>query len=197
MTIETVILIKRLINQGRFKVDTITGEVVNTANNKSSFDLEPSEDGHLTFVMNVNGKRKRIKACHVVAVVGGLNTTGKIVYHVNGNKCDNRLYNLDIMEHADFMRHLNDTKPTADHCDFERIKVKRKGLTKKQVAEIKQKMADGAKNKDLAIEYNMSSSQISAIRTGRSWAHIPMPTPKYQATPRPKWHVEWNGGMVR
>lgn len=197
MTIETLILIKRLVKQGRFRVNTITGEVVNTANNKSSFDLEPGEDGHLTFVISVSGKRKKIKACHVIAVVGGLNTTGKVVYHINGNKCDNRLYNLGVAEHAEFMQHLNDTKPTINHCDFERIKTHRKGLTKKQVIEIKQKMADGAKNKDLALEYGMSPSQISAIRTGKSWAHIPMPTPKSQTTQHPKWRVEWIGGMVR
>ena len=183
MKIETTMFIKRLLKQKRFTVDVLAGEVMTHAG-KSSCDLVADKDGYLAFSMLVDGKRRKIFVHEIVAVVGDL-PAGKPIYHLNGNKLDNRLCNLTTEE----------PKQTIEvpqvQLDIRRLEKPQPKLTEAKVREIKIKLSQGYTHWALAIEYGVSTSTIANIKYGRTWAHVKVPAKDIIKLDQKQWHVHW------
>ena len=90
------------------------------------------------------------------------------VNHINGNKLDNRLINLEYCSHKENIAHavrtgLLNNKGTKNY--FAK-------LTENQVKEIRDLAKDGIYQRHIALIYGISRPNVSMIVNGKSWLHI-------------------------
>lgn len=88
-------------------------------------------------------------------------STDKEVNHLNGNKKDNRLINLEIVTRADNIRHayknsLAKGKPSESNSQAK--------LTNTEYYQIIEMIMSGYTNKNIAYKYSLNSRYISLIR---------------------------------
>jgi hypothetical protein len=92
------------------------------------------------------------------------------VNHKNGNKCDNRVENLEWVTPAENSKHAHATG-LKNHKGENHPKAK---LTSEDVKNIKRDLVDAYKGqrKHLANKYNVSEVAIYDIAVGKRWTHI-------------------------
>ncbi len=109
----------------------------------------------------------QIHSLVMLAFVGkrdlGMNTN-----HINGNKKDNRLVNLEYVSAKENTQHGINVLGRKRHGEFSG---KNKYKTE-VIIEIKKKILNGERLCDIAKEFNMSAAYICNIRSGRVWKHI-------------------------
>lgn len=96
------------------------------------------------------------------------------VNHIDGNKLNNNVSNLEWCTHKDNLKHarilgLNTSLPRPNG---QGEKNSRSKLTNSLVLEIRQKASEGITHKQLSIEYNVAESTISGIVSRIRWKHI-------------------------
>jgi len=105
-------------------------------------------------VISRNSKGARYKLKHRVVMeefLGRPLLRSEVVHHINHNKADNRIENLELTNQS-------------EHCRKHFIK-----LTEKQVLEIRK---SNLPQKELAVIYNINERTISQIKNGHSWKHL-------------------------
>ena len=123
--------------------------------------------GYKYIKIKVDGKRKNVYVHRMVAECF-LGESTLEVNHIDGNKMNNNVENLEYATHKDNMEHaykngLIDSRGS------------RNGMSKLNedlVLEIKTKLKDGFKRKDLAKEYGVSCVTIGEIDRGEKWRHV-------------------------
>ncbi len=99
----------------------------------------------------------------------GQRPDGHVINHINGNKSDNRLLNLEYCTQS-HNRKEDFLKGRQSLLGEKNTKAK---LDKTQVLEIvRLREAAGYRYADLAEMFNMTSSGISSIFNGYTWSHI-------------------------
>lgn len=96
------------------------------------------------------------------------------VNHIDGNKLNNHVSNLEWCTAKDNLKHarengLNNSKPTPNGKGEKNSRSK---LTESLVLEIRQKATEGVTHKQLGIDYGVAESTISGIVSRIRWAHI-------------------------
>jgi hypothetical protein len=89
---------------------------------------------------------------------------GEQVDHIDGNKNNNNLSNLQAMNKRD---HRGLTVKRSQHATGERVGNSK--LTQKQVNEIRVFLEEGITHKEIARKYGVHLATISAISSGRTW----------------------------
>lgn len=87
------------------------------------------------------------------------------VNHINGNKLDNRPLNLEWNTRSENQLH----SIKAGLRTTVGVKNSQTKLTEENVLKI---FNDLRRTKDIALEYNISDSSVSGIKSGYSWTHI-------------------------
>lgn len=109
------------------------------------------KDGHLTVVLKKGYPSYQVHQLVMSAFVGPT-PYGKEILHADGNPANNKLENLRYGTRSENI------------LDVFRVGKAWRKLTVLDVLEIKRKLKNGAVGADLAKEFNVSQSEISAIK---------------------------------
>lgn len=96
------------------------------------------------------------------------------INHINGQKADNRLENLEAVTPSENTRHgyrVLGRKPVINA--FPGVKNGRAKLTEEQVLEIRHLTTLGHTNKTLADRFGVSHGLISQVVNRQVWRHVP------------------------
>lgn len=135
----------------------------------------PTERGYLTVSPVRSGQRQRPMMVHrlvLSAFIGEPPTLAHEANHINGDKLDNRLENLEWVTRAGNVQHAYDT---GLHGKYKGSAASAAKLDETQVAEILEKVGRREYRADIAAEYGVSEKAISEIVTGAHWTHVDRP----------------------
>lgn len=125
--------------------------------------------GYLTIKLVYFKQKKRFYIHRLVTSYFLENPLNKdFVNHIDGNKANNNLQNLEWCTNSENMRH-------ADKIGLRKMPKGNKNsmakLTDSQVREIKFNRF-GVYQKDIAKEFNIARQTVSKILSGKQWSHI-------------------------
>lgn len=137
-------------------------------NQKTGKYLQGSLDksGYLRF--RLKGKNVSIHRMVLEAFSPRPDMTLLEVNHIDGNKTNNKLGNLEWVTHQENMTHAVHNNLT-QNCSNVGIKNGRAKLTEEQVRAIRQ---DNRTCQEIANEYGLVKSTVSAIKNYRLWRNV-------------------------
>ena len=148
---------------GKIKND-ITGYILNPCSLKSGYNS-------VKFRVDKN-KYKDFYIHRLIAIHFIPNPENKKeVNHINGNRHDNRIENLEWVTKSENALHayrigLNYSNPKKGEDWYAA------NVTNEIVLDIRKMYSEGYRNKDICEKYNLLKSQVSSIAKRRTWKHI-------------------------
>ncbi len=128
-----------------------------------------SYDGYHNAHLRVSGRPKTVKVHRLVALAFIPNPEDlREVNHIDGNKLNNSVNNLQWVSHADNMRHAFSN----GLCNIKGEFNGRSKLRRPEVKSIKKQIAAGRLQKDIAKDFNVVVQTISKIKNGQCWAEV-------------------------
>jgi Mor family transcriptional regulator len=134
------------------------------AHTHQRYTLEHGNTGYMNLRRNKNGKNHRRTVHRLVLMAHNrMPVPGEVCNHKDGNKCNNRLANLEWTTSSGNIRHAYTTglMDTGENHGAAR-------LTDQQVKEMREDHAGGLKGKALADKYGVSVEQTCRIVNGKS-----------------------------
>lgn len=132
----------------------------------------PLNKGYPTIKFSKDGEWELAYVHRIVAKVFIPNPENKReVNHIDGNKLNNKVENLEWVTSSENVKHAYDSglhTRTNVKGEYNNKAI----LTEKQVKEIKLLILDGRQNRELAAMYNVSRKVICDIKKGRNWKHV-------------------------
>lgn len=158
----------RLIDIGRLRVDFLTGEIYSTASNAPGRPLGAiTTNGYLRVCVSVAGQQAHALAHRIVwCAANGAVPDGMQIDHINGDKTDNRLVNLSLVDQPENMRRAVDlglmrpVKQTAHHAAK---------LTDADVEAIRALHASGVTGATIGRQFGISQSHARRVAKGERW----------------------------
>ena len=128
-----------------------------------------NNSGYIQVCIAVNGK-KITKSVHrlVMLAFKPQDNEKLIVNHIDGNKHNNNLNNLEWCTHKENDEHSLrlGLKPIGEQSGMSK-------LTDMQVYTIREMILMGCKQKDVAKMFKIAETNVSAIKHNKTWKHIP------------------------
>lgn len=120
--------------------------------------------------VQVRGSDGRYYSAHrlIWEAVNGPIPAGLEINHINGDKADNRIANLELVTPSENSLHAYRAGLTSARGE----KNGRALLTAGQVRAIRELLAHGRSQRCLAGLYGVSPSTVRDIATGKNWGHI-------------------------
>jgi hypothetical protein len=121
--------------------------------------------GYPDVVLTRDKKRTTFKVHSIMAVVflGHTMHSGMTVNHIDGNRANNNLENLEVVTHKQNMRHAFDI----GLLEFYGEKNANSKLSNSQVAEIRELLRKGELPKCIALRFGVTASCIYSIKANR------------------------------
>lgn len=157
--------LKEFILNGKWRIDLDSGVVVSRNGGKGI----PDKDGYLYTRVFDNHREYKYMIHEIIAVAGGLNPMGLTIDHINSDKTDNRLCNLQILS-----REANTSKANKGRTDILKgSAVATSKLTEQQVLQIKAVLVEGSlTQQQIADHYGVSQTNISKIAQRKAWKQL-------------------------
>lgn len=134
--------------------------------------LKPGQarGGYDNYVLCLNNERKNYRGHRLVwETFNGLVDAGKQINHINGDKKDNRLSNLELCTASENMVHAYSVLGRDPRRPQFGTKNGRAKLTNDDVEEIKRLRATGLSQQKIADQFGVDQTNISAILRGATW----------------------------
>jgi hypothetical protein len=144
---------------GKYSVTT-EGQVYSHVGKIKELTGKVSKCGYRIILLTVNGRRKYTSVHRLVAESFLDPANGRQVNHINGNKLDNRLSNLEWCTAKENLRHARDTG-LLNTC---KINME----TAEHIRQIKLEQPH-ATTKALALLFDLKKTQIGVILQNKSW----------------------------
>lgn len=123
-----------------------------------------ASSGYLTY----SGKLGTVHRLLANYFLGGI-PPKMVVNHIDGNKLNNKLYNLEIITHQLNTQHAYDNGLAKGKSGETNSGAK---LTDGEYRQLCLDMITGMNNDELGERYNLHSRYISLIRHGKRWKHL-------------------------
>jgi hypothetical protein len=94
------------------------------------------------------------------------------VNHIDGNKGNNDLSNLEWVTRRENMLHAHFVIKSWTHSQVKGEQINTAKLTEDKVREIRRLFKDGQTFQDLAVKFGVTPSNISYIVRGLTWRHV-------------------------
>jgi hypothetical protein len=153
--------------EGRYKVSNL-GNVISCKNGKERLlKIWKNELGYSMINFIQNGKKKNLRVHRLVAEAFLPRVEHKNeVNHIDGNKDNNNVKNLQWVTRKENMRHAFDNglkvMPSREKHPMSKLK-------EKDIKKIRQLYNQGKKQIELSKIYNVTQANISAIVTNKTW----------------------------
>jgi len=142
---------------------------VRRPNYRSGQTLKPDSNfGYMRVALWKNDKRKhyRIHNLVMLAFVGEC-PKGLEVNHIDGNRANNRLTNLEYLTHQENVDHA---RKVLGQYRGERNAIAK--LNNDAVQEIRARRAAGEERKDIAARFNITPGTVTDVCNRKTWAHV-------------------------
>lgn len=120
----------------------------------------------VSFSYNNKSKPQRVHRLLASAFIPNINNY-KCINHIDGNKLNNDLDNLEWCNHKQNMNHAFKTGLVNNKGEKNGMNI----LQEEQVIEIKKLLKTGLSQQKIAEKFNVSRSCILSINIGRTWKH--------------------------
>lgn len=149
--------------------DSIFGELKGTWKKKKIKNQTYNRDGYKTSKLCKEGKCRRLTIHRLVAKAFIPNPEGlSQVNHIDGNKDNNKVDNLEWVSPSGNIKHAYETGLiTKDHLIGENNAISK--LTWVEVRDIRKQLKNGYKGKELAEIYGVTEGTISYIKNNKIW----------------------------
>jgi hypothetical protein len=138
--------------------------------NKKLIGKEAGTKNKITGYVTVSMDSGQYSAHRIVmALTNGVCPHDMQVNHINGNKSDNRIENLELVTAKENVQHAlrtGLTKPCFGEANSAAI------ITEKIVLEMYEHFRKGLSNEEVADIYNIEWKHASLIRCGKRWKHL-------------------------
>lgn len=140
-------------------------------NIKTGKELATQYDGrYKTLQLSKNGIHKKNYIHRLIAVAFIPNESGKkCINHIDGNKTNNNISNLEWVTHSENNKHAMKTglnkAPKGSNQNFSK-------LTNENVLEICKMLDDGESPANICDYYNVSNRTIYDIKLGNTWSWL-------------------------
>ena len=149
---ERIETLDSLIKNGAIAVNTETGVIIGKRG--KPIGNRPSMRRYPQITVTQNGKVCTYMIHEVIAHVAGYDLEGMTVNHVDGDKGNNKLSNLEVVSQSENNRHAYDSG------------FRSKRLTKEKVREIKRMLYVGVSNTQIADQFDICISTVWKISKG-------------------------------
>jgi len=147
------------VRSARTTTNTYAGRVLKLATN---FDYKL-----VTLYRDGNKHTHRVHRLVIAAFVGP-RPDGKEVNHIDGDKANNMVENLEYVTSSENKIHAYDTGLASNQGE----RHPSNKLVEKDVHKIRRFLSKGLTRRAIASLFNVNRSTISAIADGRSWAYL-------------------------
>lgn len=148
------------------------GEVMsmNYANSGMPGLMKPKIDIYKRVALRKGTAKQRTLTVHslVAAAFIGPRPSGHQVNHIDGDKLNNRVENLEYCTRSENMKHAFRTGLQDNHGENH----SRAKLNDIAIKEIRQRAGNGEKLVSIAKDYGIDQSAISRIVSGKRWGHV-------------------------
>ncbi len=161
-----VISLYRVIKEKTGKTQALKGRILK---------LRINPGGYYYVGLGKNGSKATFAIHQLVAQAFISNPNNKkTVNHIDGNKLNNSVTNLEWSTYSENLEHAYKTglRRAVKSSEVASKNYKRK-LTEQQVREIKRLLAAGnLTHKEIATKFGVARSTITEIKSGRRWKHL-------------------------
>ena len=129
-----------------------------------------SASGYLYIDLSIKGKKSTFRVNRLVALCWIPNPKNKPeVNHIDGDKENNKVSNLEWATHLENMQHAKDTGLLPNRVGSNNGRAK---LNEYQVISIRVWLLQGFTQKEISKVFNVSICTISDIKLRKTWTHL-------------------------
>lgn len=178
--VKSVKLLNKKLNFSKLSVSSLDGEVWKLHRKTNRYVsnlgrvvgffgniLKPLPDGQGYTRVRLNSRNWRIHILVWEAFSGQTKPKGMEINHLDRNKENNKLDNLELVTPSQNSKHCCLTKNISKGSKCGRSK-----LTEKDIPRIREKIRNGETYASVAIDYNIHPASIRAIALNLTWKHI-------------------------